>query len=66
MLQAQVHPHFLFNVLSSIRLKLLMKGDEETALVVGSLSSLLRASLSKQDEFAFSTPKSKRPSNIRT
>ncbi|MBN2984703.1 MULTISPECIES: sensor histidine kinase [Cohnella] len=51
LLQAQVHPHFLFNVLSSIRLKLLMKGDEETALVVGSLSSLLRASLSKQDEF---------------
>lgn len=51
MLQAQVHPHFLFNVLSSIRLKLLMKGDEETANVVGSLSSLLRASISKHDEF---------------
>jgi len=51
MLQAQVHPHFLFNVLSSIRLKLLMKGDEETAHVVGSLSSLLRASISRQSEF---------------
>ncbi|HZG86043.1 cache domain-containing sensor histidine kinase [Paenibacillus sp.] len=51
MLQAQVHPHFLFNVLSSIRLKLLMKGDEETAFIVESLSSLLRASISKQEEF---------------
>lgn len=51
MLRAQVHPHFLFNVLSSIRLKLLMQGDEETAMVVGSLSSLLRATLSEQNEF---------------
>lgn len=51
MLQAQVHPHFLFNVLSSIRLKLLLKHDEDTAQVVGSLASLLRASLSRQNEF---------------
>ncbi|MGN7761375.1 sensor histidine kinase [Paenibacillus sp. 22594] len=51
MLQAQINPHFLFNVLSSIRLKLLMKQDEENAFIVGSLSSMLRASLSKQDEF---------------
>lgn len=51
MLQAQVHPHFLFNVLSSIRLKLLLKHDEDTAHVVGSLASLLRASLMRQNEF---------------
>ncbi|WP_338555604.1 histidine kinase [Paenibacillus sp. KS-LC4] len=51
MLQAQVHPHFLFNILSSIRLKLLMKHDEDTAHVVGSLASLLRASLMRQNEF---------------
>lgn len=50
MLQAQVHPHFLFNVLNSIRLKLLMRGDDENAVTVESLSSLLRASL-RQDEF---------------
>ncbi|NQX47893.1 histidine kinase [Paenibacillus tritici] len=51
MLQAQINPHFLFNVLSSIRLKLLMKQDEENAFIVGSLSSMLRATLSNQDEF---------------
>ncbi|MBT2288427.1 histidine kinase [Paenibacillus albidus] len=51
MLQAQINPHFLFNVLSSIRLKLLMKHDEENAFIIGSLSSLLRASFSNQDEF---------------
>jgi two-component system, sensor histidine kinase YesM len=51
MLQAQIHPHFLFNVLSSIRLKLMMKGDEENAVLLGSLSSLLRATISNKNEF---------------
>ncbi|CAM4124476.1 histidine kinase [Paenibacillus alkaliterrae] len=51
MLQVQINPHFLFNVLSSIRLKLLMKGDDENAELVGSLSSLLRTTLSSQQEF---------------
>ncbi|MDQ8737230.1 histidine kinase [Paenibacillus sp. LHD-38] len=51
MLQVQINPHFLFNVLSSIRLKLLLKGDDENAELVGSLSSLLRATLSTQQEF---------------
>ncbi|WP_243864521.1 cache domain-containing sensor histidine kinase [Paenibacillus castaneae] len=50
MLQVQINPHFLFNVLSSIRLKLLMKGDDENAELVGSLSSLLRTTLSSQQE----------------
>lgn len=51
LLQAQIHPHFLFNVLSSIRMQLLMKQDEENAELIGSLSSLLRATISKKDEF---------------
>ncbi|CQR57402.1 sensor histidine kinase [Paenibacillus riograndensis] len=51
MLQAQINPHFLFNVLSSIRLKLLMKQDEENAFIVGSLSSMLRSTFSSHDEF---------------
>jgi two-component system sensor histidine kinase YesM len=51
MLQAQIHPHFLFNVLSSIRLKLLMKEDTENAELIESLSSLLRAMISNQLEF---------------
>ncbi|WP_159888537.1 sensor histidine kinase [Paenibacillus puerhi] len=51
MLQAQIHPHFLFNVLSAIRLNLLMKDDEKNAELVGSLSSLLRATISSRQEF---------------
>ncbi|WP_068780477.1 MULTISPECIES: sensor histidine kinase [unclassified Paenibacillus] len=51
LLQAQIHPHFLFNVLSSIRMQLLIKQDEENAELIGSLSSLLRATISKKDEF---------------
>lgn len=51
LLQAQIHPHFLFNVLGSIRVKLLMKGDAENAELVGSLSSLLRAAISNSQEF---------------
>jgi two-component system sensor histidine kinase YesM len=51
MLQAQIHPHFLFNILNSIRLKLLINGDDENAQTIASLSSLLRASISSNEEF---------------
>ncbi len=51
LLQAQIHPHFLFNVLSSIRMQLLLQQDEKNAALLGSLASLLRATISKKDEF---------------
>ncbi|TDG00095.1 cache domain-containing sensor histidine kinase [Paenibacillus piri] len=51
MLQAQINPHFLFNVLNSIRLKIMMKGDEDNAELISSLSSLLRMTINRNNEF---------------
>ncbi|MEW9699443.1 sensor histidine kinase [Paenibacillus sp. SI8] len=45
MLQAQINPHFLFNVLNSIRMKVLGKGDRESAEMIASLSKLLRMTI---------------------
>ena len=51
MLQAQINPHFLFNVLNSIRMKILIKGDEENAALISSLSVLLRMTINRNNEF---------------
>ncbi|MGG1552932.1 cache domain-containing sensor histidine kinase [Paenibacillus ferrarius] len=51
MLQAQINPHFLFNVLNSIRLKVMMKGDEENAELISSLSSLLRMTINRNNAY---------------
>ncbi|MCM3440446.1 sensor histidine kinase [Metabacillus halosaccharovorans] len=51
MLQAQVNPHFLFNTLNSIRLKITMNGDNENAKLIQSLSSLLRMTITRNNEF---------------
>ncbi|MBW7454798.1 sensor histidine kinase [Paenibacillus sepulcri] len=51
MLQAQINPHFLFNILNSIRLRILMKGDKENAELLSSLSGLLRMTIQRDNEF---------------
>jgi two-component system, sensor histidine kinase YesM len=51
MLQVQIQPHFLFNVLNSIRMKLLLKGDKDNGELIGSLSAFLRGTLVTQQEF---------------
>lgn len=50
MLQAQINPHFLFNILGAIRMDLLLKGSEEAAELLGSLSSLLRMTINRGNE----------------
>lgn len=41
-LQSQVNPHFMFNTLESIRMRSLVKGEEETARIMEQFASLLR------------------------
>jgi two-component system, sensor histidine kinase YesM len=50
MLQAQISPHFLFNILNSIRMRVMLKGDRDNADLISSLSFLLRMTIQKQDE----------------
>jgi len=51
MLQAQINPHFLFNVLNSIRMKIKLGGDDKNASLISSLSSLLRMTINRNNEF---------------
>jgi two-component system, sensor histidine kinase YesM len=50
MLQAQISPHFLFNVLNSIRMRIQLKGDRENADLISSLSKLLRMTIQRQEK----------------
>lgn len=51
MLQAQINPHFLFNILNSLRLKTMMNGDQEISGLIKSLSQLLRMTINRNNEF---------------
>ncbi len=44
-IQSQVNPHFLFNTLETIRMRSLIKGENETADIIGELAVLFRKSL---------------------
>lgn len=50
MLQAQINPHFLFNALNSIRMKVMRKGDIESSEMISSLSKLLRMTIDQGRE----------------
>lgn len=50
MLQAQINPHFLFNVLNSIRMKVMRSGDQDSAKMIASLSKLLRMTISRDED----------------
>jgi two-component system, sensor histidine kinase YesM len=51
MLQAQINPHFLFNVLNAIRLKIKMEGNADSASLIYSLSALLRMTINRNNAF---------------
>ncbi|MBB6694841.1 sensor histidine kinase, partial [Cohnella xylanilytica] len=47
-LQNQINPHMLYNTLESIRMKALMKDDEETAGMIKILARMFRLALGKE------------------
>lgn len=44
-LQSQVNPHFLFNALETIRMRSLMKQEDETARIIHNMAKIFRKSL---------------------
>ena len=51
MLASQINPHFLFNVLESLRMKAHVDGNEDIAEIVWLLGKLMRRSLERTDDF---------------
>ena len=51
-LQAQVNPHFLYNVLNVISSRGIMDGDEEICEICGCLAAMLRYSTSTKERYA--------------
>ena len=44
-LQSQINPHFLFNTLETIRMRSLIKNEEETATIIQNMAKMLRNSI---------------------
>ncbi|WP_274365395.1 sensor histidine kinase [Paenibacillus thermotolerans] len=44
-LQSQINPHFLFNALEAIRMRSLIKNEQETAKIIRNMAKVLRNSL---------------------
>ncbi|MCP3775064.1 sensor histidine kinase [Paenibacillus sp. MZ04-78.2] len=49
-LQSQINPHYLFNTLESIRMKLLTKGDRESSDIIGMFGETFRLALSNHND----------------
>jgi len=49
--QSQVNPHFLFNTLETIRMRSLLKGENETADIIGELAILFRKSMDWRSDY---------------
>lgn len=52
-LHSQINPHFLFNVLESIRMRSLIKGEEETAQMIEGLAHIMRRSADWKEDCIF-------------
>jgi len=50
-LQSQINPHFLFNSLETIRMRSLIKGEDETARIIQNMATILRNSLTWNKDF---------------
>lgn len=50
-LHSQINPHFLFNALESIRMRSLMKGEDETARTIQNMAIIFRKSISWNTSF---------------
>ncbi|UOQ48384.1 sensor histidine kinase [Gracilibacillus caseinilyticus] len=50
-LQSQINPHFLFNVLETIRMRSLLKHEKETATIIHNMAQLLRNSITWDRDF---------------
>ncbi|WP_223589067.1 sensor histidine kinase [Neobacillus bataviensis] len=50
-LQSQINPHFLFNALETIRMRSLMKDEQETAKIIHNMAKIFRNSLTWGKDF---------------
>lgn len=50
-LYSQINPHFMFNVLESIRMRSVLKGEIETSMMIESLAKLMRRSASWKEDY---------------